>query len=200
MKANYTAAIIEIVVGNATVKTTAEPSKFMLVPFDAEYEVVDGWFHVRGDDWVFYVKMPPWRKLRVYVNYTSSVMEYKGSKLQLPALITVIVRNGPVYLDVGTYFYTVSTTLFTFDWGLVELYGSALERCGFQRKCMEEFFNYEREFYNLLTCYNLAENYACRPGKTMAGPSERLRPGDWGQGDLHIGGSGEMWIRIEVEG
>jgi hypothetical protein len=34
----------------------------------------------------------------------------------------------------------------------------------------------------------------------MAGPSERIQPGNWQPGDLHIEGSGEMWIRIEVAG
>jgi hypothetical protein len=192
VKANYTAAIIDIWVGNTTVKAVAEPSKTMLVPFNAEYEVVNGWFHVKGRDWVFYVKMPPWRLLRVYVNYTA--------REEIVARIAVIVRNGPVYLDVGTYFGTIPLTVFTFDWGLVELYGSALERCNLQRKCMEEFALYERDYYKYVTCYNIAWGEACKPGKTMAGPSERLEPGDWSPGDLHIEGSGEMWIRIEVAG
>jgi hypothetical protein len=200
VKANYTAAIVEVWVGNTTVKTVAEPSKTMLVPFSAEYEMVGGWFHVRGDDWIFYVKMPPWRLLRVYVNYTSRIMEYKGGKLELPAIIALIVRNGPVYLDVGTYFYTVPTTVFTFNRSLVDLYARALEQCNFQRSCMEEFFDYEREFYRYVTCYNLAWDMACNPGKTAAGPGERLQPGSWAPGDLHIEGSGEMWIRIEIAG
>ena len=197
IKANYTAALIDIWVGNTTIKTTAEPSKILLVPFDATYEVVNGWFHVKGETFAFFVKMPPWRKLKVYVNYTARTIEYGA---QMPAIIAVVVRNGPVYLDVGTYFGTIPLTVFTFDWGLVELYGSALERCNFQRKCMEEFFDYERDYYKYVTCYNIAWGEACKPGKTMAGPSERLEPGDWSPGDLHIEGSGEMWIRIEVAG
>jgi len=196
VKANYSAALIDIWVGNTTIKTIAEPSKTMLVPFNAEYEVVSGWFHVKGRDWVFYVKMPPWRKLRVYVNYTA-IIEYGG---QIPARIAVIVRNGPVYLDVGTYFGTISLTVFTFDRQLVDLYANALVQCNYARPCMEEFFDYERDYYNYVTCYNIAWGETCKPGKTMAGPSERLEPGDWSPGDLHIEGSGEMWIRIEVAG
>jgi hypothetical protein len=193
VKANYSAALIDIWVGNTTIKTTAEPSKILLVPFDATYEAVNGWFHVKGDDWSFNIKMPPWRKLRVYVNYTAIIKH--GA--QMPAIIAVVVRNGPVYLDVGTYFGTTPLTVFTFDWGLVELYGSALERCNFQRKCMEEFALYERDYYNYVTCYNIAWSEACKPGKTMGGPGERMPPGV-SPGDFYFFGSGEMWIRIEV--
>ena len=195
VKANYSAALIDIWIGNTTIKTIAEPSKILLVPFDATYETVNGWFHVKGENFAFFVKMPPWRKLRIYVNYTA-IVKYGG---QIPALLLVVVRNGPVYHSVGTYFGTIPLTLFTFDWGLVELYGSALERCNLQRSCMEEFALYEREYYNHVTCYNLAWGEVCKPGKVMKGPSERMPPGV-SPGDFYFEGSGEMWIRIEVAG
>ena len=194
VKANYSAAIIDIWVGNTTIKTTAEPSKIMLVPFDARYEAVNGWFHIKGDDWVFYIKMPPWKKIKIYVNYTARV-EFGA---QLPALITVIVRNGPVFLDVGTYFGTIPLTVFTIDRQLVDLYANALQQCNYARPCMDNFYDTEKDFYKYLTCYNLVWDMACRPGKTMQGPSTRLQPGDWQPGDFHIEGSGEMWIKIEI--
>jgi hypothetical protein len=195
VKANYPAALIDIWVGNKTIKTTAEPSKIMLVPFDARYETVNGWLHIKGDDWVFYIKMPPWKKIKVYVNYTARLSPGGG---QLPALITVIVKNGPVFLGVGTYFYTMSLTAFTIDRQLVDLYANALIQCNYSPDCMRKFADTENDYYKYLTCYDLAWNKACTPGKTMHGPSTRLPPGDWQPGDLHIEGSGEMWIKIEI--
>jgi hypothetical protein len=193
VKANYSAALIDIWIGNTTIKTIAEPSKILLVPFDATYETVNGWFHVKGENFAFYVKMPPWRKLRIYVNYTA-IIEYGG---QIPAIIAVVVRNGPVYLDVGTYFGTVSLTVFTFDRQLVDLYANALVQCNYARPCMENFFDTEKDYYKYVTCYNIAWGEACKPGKVMAGPGERMPPGV-SPGDFYFEGSGEMWIRIEV--
>jgi hypothetical protein len=158
------------------------------------YEIVNGWFHVKGDMFGFYVKMPPWKKLKIYVNYTARV--FQGAEML--ALLTVIVRNGPVYLDVGTYLGTVPTTVFTIDRGLVDLYASALARCNNGLECMDKFFNYEKDFYKYVTCYNLAWNEACTPGKVMQGPSDRLEVEDWQTGDLLITGHGEMWIKVEV--
>jgi hypothetical protein len=196
VKANYSAALIDIWVGNTTIKTIAEPSKTLLVPFDATYETVGGWFHVKGDDWSFNIKMPQWKKIKIYVNYTARVV--KGA--QMPALITVMVRNGPVYLDIGTYFYTMPLTLYTIDRKLVDLYANALQQCNYDANCMRNFADTEKDFYKYLTCYDLVKDRACRPGKAMAGPSDRLEVGDWQPGDLRIDGSGEMWIRIEVAG
>jgi hypothetical protein len=194
VKANYSVALIDIWVGNATIKTIAEPSKIMVVPFDATYETVNGWFHIKGDAFGFNVKMPQWKKIKIYVNYTAQVL--MGG--QMPALITVMVRNGPVYLDIGMYFGTMPLTVYTIDRGIVDLYANALIQCNYARPCMENFYKTEKDFYKYVTCYNLAWGEACTPGKVMQGPSTRLEPGDWQPGDLKITGSGEMWIKIEV--
>ena len=195
VKAYYPPAVIEVIVGNTTVKTVAEPSKTLIVPFDATYEYVgDGWFHVKGDLFAFYVKMPPWRKLRIYVNYTAKTL--MGG--ELPLYLTVVVRNGPVYLDVGADIGTIPTSVFTFDWKLVELYNNALEQCNFQRECTTNFFFSDKELYKLVTCQTLATGTPCKFYKVMRGPSERLEPGDWGTGDLCFDGRGELWIKIEV--
>jgi hypothetical protein len=194
VKANYSAALIDIWVGNTTIKTTAEPSKTLLVPFDATYEAVGGWFHVKGDDWSFNIKMPPWKKIKVYVNYTARLLQ----GLQMPGKVEVLIRNGPVFLGVGTYFGTIPLTVFTIDRQLVDLYANALQQCNYARPCMENFYYTEKDFYKYVTCYNLAWGEACRPGKVMHGPSTRLEPGDWQPGDLSIIGHGEMWIKIEI--
>ena len=194
VKANYPAALVDIWVGNKTIKTTAEPSKTMVVPFDATYETVNGWFHIKGDDWIFNIKMPPWKKIKIYVNYTARILE--GG--QLPALITVIVKNGPVFLGIGTYFYTTSLTVFTIDRQLVDLYANALMQCNYSPDCMRKFADTENDYYKFLTCYSTAWGRACTPGKTMEGPSVRLEVGDWQPGDLSIIGHGEMWIKIEI--
>jgi hypothetical protein len=194
VKANYSAAVIDIWIGNTTIKTTAEPSKALLIPFDATYEAVNGWFHIKGETFGFNVKMPQWKKIKIYVNYTARV-EFGA---EMPALITVIVKNGPVYLDVGTFFGTMPLTAFTFDRQLVDLYGNALIQCNYSPDCMHNFYNTEKDFYKYVTCYNLVWDMACRPGKTMQGPSTKLEPGDWQPGDLKITGHGEMWIKIEI--
>jgi hypothetical protein len=195
VKANYSAALVDIWVGNKTIKTTAEPSKIMLVPFDARYETVNGWFHIKGDDWIFYIKMPPWKKIKVYVNYTANLSPGGG---QMPGSIMVLVRNGPVFLSVGTYFGTMSLTVYTIDRQLVDLYANALVQCNYSADCMRNFFDTENDYYKYLTCYYPAWGRACTPGKTMEGPGTRLEPGDWQPGDLEIGGHGEMWIKIEI--
>jgi hypothetical protein len=194
VKANYSATIIDIWIGNTTIKTTAEPSKNMLVPFDATYDTVNGWFHIKGDDWVFIIKMPQWKKIKIYVNYTARL--FQG--LQMPALITVIVKNGPVYLDIGNYFGTLPLTVYTYDRQLVDLYANALVQCNYERPCMENFNLFNNDYYKYVTCYYLAWGEACKPGKVMQGPSTKLEPGNWVPGDLHIEGSGEMWIKIEI--
>jgi len=194
VKADQSVALIDIWVGNKTIKTTAEPSKIMVVPFDATYEVVNGWFHIKGDDWIFNIKMPPWKKIKVYVNYTARILE--GG--QLPGTVEVLIRNGPVFLSVGTYFYTMPLTVFTIDRGIVDLYANALQQCNYSADCMRKFFSTENDYYKYLTCYNLAWGRACTPGKTMEGPGTRLEPGDWRPGDLSIIGHGEMWIKIEI--
>jgi hypothetical protein len=197
VKANYSAALIDIWVGNTTIKTTAEPSKTLIIPFDATYETVNGWFHIKGGPdgaFGFYIKMPPWKKIKIYVNYTAN--SPRGS--QMPAIIAIIVKNGPVYQDIGTYFGTVPLTVFTIDRGIVDLYANALQQCNYARPCMEKFFDTDNNYFNYVTCYNLAWGKACMPGKTMGGPSDRLVPGDWQPGDLVIYGSGEMWIKIEI--
>jgi hypothetical protein len=197
-KANYSATLIDIWVGNTTIKTTAEPSKTLLIPFDATYEVVNGWFHIKGGKngaFGFNIKMPPWKKIKVYVNYTANLSPGGG---QMPALITVMVRNGPVYQDIGTSFGTIPLTVFTIDRQLVDLYANALQQCNYSPDCMRNFFDTENDYYKYLTCYNLAWNNVCTPGKTMQGPGNRLEPGDWQPGDLQITGSGEMWIKIEI--
>jgi hypothetical protein len=194
VKANYSAAVIDIWIGNTTIKTTAEPSKALLVPFDATYEAVNGWFHIKGENFGFNVKMPQWKKLKIYVNHTA--MLEQGA--EEPALITVIVKNGPVYLDIGTFFGTLPLTVYTFDRQLVDLYANALVQCNYERPCMENFYDTEKDFYKYVTCYNLVWDMACRPGKVMQGPSTKLEPGDWAPGDLKITGSGEMWIKIEI--
>jgi hypothetical protein len=194
VKANYSAAVIDIWIGNTTIKTTAEPSKIMLVPFDATYETVNGWFHIKGDDWVFYIKMPQWKKIKVYVNYTANV--FKGG--QMPGRVEVLIMDGPVFLGVGTCFGTIPLTVYTYDRQLVDLYANALQQCNYARPCMENFYDTEKDFYKYVTCYNLAWGEACTPGKVMEGPGNRLQPGDWQPGDLSIIGHGEMWIKIEV--
>jgi hypothetical protein len=194
VKANYSAAVIDIWIGNTTIKTTAEPSKALLIPFDATYETVNGWFHIKGDDWAFNIKMPPWKKIKIYVNYTARL--FQG--LQMPALITVIVKNGPVFLAIGNYFGTLPLTVYTYDRQLVDLYANALQQCNYARPCMENFYDTEKDFYKYVTCYNLAWGEACTPGKVMQGPSTKLEPGDWQPGDLTIDGHGEMWIKIEI--
>ncbi|WP_288004514.1 hypothetical protein, partial [Thermofilum sp.] len=193
-KANYSAALIDIWVGNTTIKTTAEPSKIMLVPFDATYETVNGWFHIKGDDWVFYIKMPQWKKIKIYVNYTARV-EFGA---QVPGSVEVLISNGPVFLSVGTFFGTLSLTVYTIDRQLVDLYANALVQCNYGADCMHKFFDAENDYYKYVTCYNLVWDMACRPGKVMTGPGNRLQPGDWQPGDLTIDGHGEMWIKIEI--
>ena len=194
VKANYSAAVIDIWIGNTTIKTVAEPSKIMLVPFDARYEVVNGWFHIKGDDWIFYIKMPQWKKIKIYVNYTARL--FQG--LQMPGRIMVLVRNSPVFLSIGNYFGTLPLTVYTYDRQLVDLYANALVQCNYARPCMENFYDTEKDFYKFVTCYNLAWGEACRPGKVMEGPGDRLQPGEWQPGDLEIVGHGEMWIKIEI--
>jgi hypothetical protein len=194
VKANYSAALIDIWVGNTTIKTTAEPSKALLVPFDATYETVNGWFHIKGENFGFNIKMPQWKKIKIYVNYTAILLQ----GLQMPALITVIVKNGPVYLDIGNYFGTLPLTVYTYDRGIVDFYTNALQQCNYARPCMENFYDTEKDFYKYVTCYNLAWGEACTPGKVMQGPSTKLEPGDWQPGDLKITGHGEMWIKIEI--
>jgi hypothetical protein len=194
VKANYSAAIIDIWIGNTTIKTTAEPSKALLVPFDATYEAVNGWFHIKGENFGFNIKMPQWKKIKIYVNYTAILLQ----GLQMPALITVIVKNGPVYLDIGNYFGTLPLTVYTYDRQLVDLYANALQQCNYERSCMENFNLFNNDYYKYVTCYYLAWGEACRPGKVMQGPSTKLEPGDWQPGDLKITGHGEMWIKIEI--
>jgi len=194
VKANYTATLIDIWVGNTTIKTTAEPSKILLIPFDASYETVNGWFHIKGDDWMFYIKMPQWKKIKIYVNYTARILE--GA--QIPGSIEVIIRNGPVYLSVGNYFGTLPLTVYTYDRGIVDLYANALQQCNYSADCMHNFYDTEKDYYKYVTCYNLAWGTACTPGKVMTGPGNRLQPGDWEPGDLTIDGHGEMWIKIEI--
>jgi hypothetical protein len=138
--------------------------------------------------------MPQWKKIKIYVNYTARV-EFGA---QMPALITVIVKNGPVYLDIGTYFGTIPLTVYTIDRQLVDLYANALVQCNYARPCMDNFYDTEKDFYKYVTCYNLVWDMACRPGKLMQGPSTRLEVGDWVPGDLAIIGHGEMWIKIEI--
>jgi hypothetical protein len=116
----------------------------------------------------------------------------------MPALVTIIVKNGPVYLGIGTYFGTIPLTVFTIDRGIVDYYANALQQCNNARSCMEHFFYTDNNYFNYVTCYNFAWGKACMPGKTMTGPSDRLVPGDWQPGDLVIYGSGEMWIKIEI--
>jgi hypothetical protein len=194
VKANYSAAVIDIWIGNTTIKTVAEPSKIMLVPFDARYEVVNGWFHIKGDNWVFYIKMPQWKKIKVYVNYTARILE--GA--QIPGTVEVLVMDGPVFLSVGTYFGTMPLTVYTIDRQLVDLYANALQQCNYNADCMHAFIDTDKNFYKYITCYDLIKDMVCRPGKLMHGPSTRLMPGDWHPGDLRIEGSGEMWIKIEI--
>ncbi|MCC5998823.1 MAG: hypothetical protein LM573_07075 [Thermofilum sp.] len=193
-KANYSAALIDIWIGNTTIKTVAEPSKIMLVPFDATCETVNGWFHIKGDDWIFNIKMPQWKKIKIYVNYTARILE--GG--QMPGRVEVIIRNGPVFLGVGTYFGTMPLTVYTIDRQLVDLYANALVQCNYSPDCMRKFFDTENDYYKYLTCYDFIKNKACTPGKTMEGPGTRLEPGDWQPGDLSIIGHGEMWIKIEI--
>jgi hypothetical protein len=194
VKANYSAAVIDIWIGNTTIKTVAEPSKTLLIPFDATYGAVNGWFHVKGETFALNIKMPSWKKIKIYVNYTAML----EAGAQLPGKITVIVRNGPVYLGIGTYFGTIPLTVYTIDRQLVDLYANALQQCNYARPCMDNFYDTEKDFYKFVTCYNLVWEMACRPGKLMEGPSTRLEVGDWGSGDLAIIGHGEMWIKIEI--
>jgi len=182
---------IDIWVGNTTVKTTVKPSEVMVVPFNATYEYVgNGWLHVKGGDWVLYIKMPPWKKIRVYLNYTAYTTKKPGDLL-------VVVRNGPVRFAVGSAFYTIPMSAYTIDRGLVDLYNRALEENNFDKEKVRQFFQYEREFYNYVTCYDLVNKVACDPGKVMVGPSEELDP-NASPGDLAINGPGEMWILVQV--
>jgi hypothetical protein len=194
VKANYSAAIIDIWIGNTTIKTTAEPSKALLVPFDATYEAVKGWFHIKGENFGLNVKMPQWKKIKIYVNHTAMLEQ----GVERPALITVIVKNGPVYLDIGTFFGTLPLTVFTIDRGIVDYYANALQQCNYGEDCTHHFFYSDQGYFNYVSCYNRVWDMACRPGKVMQGPSTKLEPGDWQPGDLHIEGSGEMWIKIEI--
>jgi len=182
---------IDIWVGNTTVKTTVVPSGKMKAPFNATYEYVgNGWLHVKGNMWGLYIKMPPWKKIRVYLNYTA----YSTSK---PGALMVMVRNGPVWFAVGSAFYTIPMSAYTIDRGLVDLYNRALEENNFDKEKVRQFFQYEREFYNYVTCYDLVNKVACDPGKVMVGPSEELDP-NASPGDLAINGPGEMWILVQV--
>jgi hypothetical protein len=182
---------IDVWVGNTTVKTTVKPSEVMVVPFNATYEYVgNGWLHVKGGDWVLYVKMPPWKRIRVYLNYTAYTTKEPGELL-------VVVRNGPVYMDIGTGFYTIPMTAYTIDRGLVDLYNRALEENNFDKEKVKQFFYTEREFLNYFSCYDLVNKLPCNVIKSAGLPSEKLRPGV-SPGDLRISGSGEMWILVQV--
>jgi hypothetical protein len=182
---------IDVWVGNTTVKTTVKPSEVMVVPFNATYEYVgNGWLHVKGGDWVLYIKMPPWKRIRVYLNYTAYTTKEPGE-------LVVVVRNGPVYMDVGAGFYTIPLTAYTIDRGLVDLYNRALEENNFDKEKVKRFFYAEREFLNYFSCYDLVNKLPCDVLKTAALPSEKLRPGV-SPGDLRISGSGEMWILVQV--
>jgi hypothetical protein len=185
-------ATIEVWVGNTTVKTTMKPSERWRAPFNGTYEYVgNGWLHIKGGDWGFYIKMPPWRRIRVYVNYTAFTT-------RVPGMVLVVVRNGPVHMVIGTGFYTIPMTAYTIDRRLVDLYNRALEENNFDEEKVKQFFYMEREFYDYVTCYDLAKNYACTPDKLLGGPTGVLEPGGISPGDVFLEGSGEMWILVQV--
>lgn len=180
---------IEIWEGNTTTKTTLEPIETK-GSFNATYKYAgNGWIHIKGEFWAFNIRMPPWKKIRIYVNYTTPTTKIYGKVL-------VVVRGQPVYAGIGVGFYTIPTTVFTVDRRLVDFYNRALEENNFNEEKMEKFFYSEREFYSYVTCYDTVNKEFYQPIKLMLyvpQPKIILNPGD-----LVIEGIGEMWILVQV--
>ncbi|MHB9301950.1 hypothetical protein [Thermofilum pendens] len=172
-------AVIELIAGNTTVKTVAQPSKMMVVPFRAVYKYLgNGWFWVNGSDWVFYISMPPWKKIKVELNYTA----WGGAWGRL----AVVVRNDNLYFDVGAALGNTPTLTCVIDRGIIDLF-------------YPWTFKSEDEINRLFIQTDYSKYFSCATWerRTAAGPSLRVEPG-MKQGDLRFDGTGEAYIRITI--
>ena len=188
-KAEHPATYTEVLTPGGWVKTQVVPgAKWMVVPFQAEYEYKGGgWFWVSGPEWGIFIEVPPWRRLRAYVNYT-----------QLPdagvGRFDVVVRNDQVYFSLGYVIGPESRHVFTINWTFVEVFGSTHFERGIDAFKMKDVWL--REFENYV-CYPLT-GICCRDETiTGVGPSTRVMEGI-GVGWLLVEGGGEAWIKVEV--
>jgi hypothetical protein len=183
-KAEYPATYTEVLTLGGWVKTRVVPgAKWMVVPFQAEYKYAgSGWFWISGPKWGIFIEVPPWKRLRAYVNYTTLPNAPVGC-------FEVVVRNDNVYYSLGYIIGPISYHTFTINWTFVEVF-SDTSIDAFE---MKEFWY--REF----------DNYVCYPktgcwkgvSRTGTGPSTKVMEGIQA-GWLLVEGSGEAWIKVEV--
>jgi len=185
-KAEYPATYTEVLTPGGWVKTRVVPgAKWMVVPFQAEYKYAgSGWFWISGPEWVIFIEVPPWKRLRAYVNYTTLPDAPVGC-------FEVVVRNDVVYYSLGYVIGPISYHTFTINWTFVEIFkdtASALEAFKMEEPWYREFDNH--------VCY---PKTGCWKGvsRTGTGPSTKVMEGIQA-GWLLVEGSGEAWIKVEV--
>jgi hypothetical protein len=185
-KAEYPATYTEVLTPGGWVKTRVVPgAKWMVVPFQAEYKYAGGgWFWISGPKWGIFIEVPPWKRLRAYVNYTTLPDAPVGR-------FDVVVRNDNVYYSLGYIIGPVSYHTFTINWTFVEIFkdtASALEAFKMEEPWYREFDNH--------VCYPTT---GCWKGvsRTGVGPSTKVKEGIQA-GWLLVEGSGEAWIKVEV--
>jgi hypothetical protein len=164
-------------------------AKWMIVPFKAEEyrHVGGGWFHIKGEDWVFYIALPPWKRVRVTLNYTSPGRVLGGLK--------VVVRNDEIFAALGWWISPrmteyVKLASFTIDYAFVERYRNISTKEDAWRAFGDSAYSQLFQPPPELIANNLCDHMG-------SGPSTKVMEGI-GVGWLRIEGSGEMWIRIEV--
>jgi hypothetical protein len=184
-KTEYPATYTEVLTPGGWVKTRVVPgAKWMVVPFQAEYKYAgSGWFWISGPEWVIFIEIPPWKRLRAYVNYTTLPDAPVGR-------FEVVVRNDNVYYSLGYVIGPVSYHTFTINWTFVEIFKDTTALEAFE---MEEVWY--REFDNHV-CYPTT---GCWKGYSITGvgPSTKVMEGIQA-GWLSVKGSGEAWIKVEV--
>jgi hypothetical protein len=185
-KAEYPATYTEVLTPGGWVKTRVVPgAKWMVVPFQAEYKYAgSGWFWISGPEWAIFIEVPPWKRLRAYVNYTTLPNAPVGC-------FEVVVRNDVVYYSLGYVIGPVSYHTFTINWTFVEIFkgtSSALEAFEMEEPWYREFDNH--------VCY---PRTGCWKGVSITGtgPSTKVKEGIQA-GWLLVEGSGEAWVKVEV--
>jgi len=191
-KAEHPATYTEVLTPGGWVKTQVVPgAKWMVVPFQAEYEYKgSGWFWVSGPEWVMYIEAPPWRKLRVYVNFTWLPGTGVGC-------FDVVVRNDAYYYSLGYVIGPESRHVFTINWAFVEIFKDTTLEHGSERDAFKMKDIWLREFENYV-CYPLTG--ICCKGETFTGAGGPHAPAKEGiaAGWLRVEGGGEAWIKVEV--
>jgi len=164
-------------------------AKWMIVPFKAEEyrHVGGGWFHIKGEMWRFFIALPPWKRVRVTLNYTSPD-RVLGS-------LEVVVRNDEIFAALGWWISGdmteyVKLASFTIDYAFVERYRNVSTKEDAWRAFRDPAYSQLFQPPPELLANNLCDHVGTGPG---AGGFEGV-----GVGWLSIEGSGEMWIRIEV--